>query len=227
MLDSRIISTTFKYLPLGLNCKIMNMFVRHSYNTNHYNEIYRERSNLTKFENIAFSKFFSYLHKSEPCILDIGCGAGKPYDIFLQQKNCQLTGVDCSKKQIERAQKNVPNAKYIVVDFMKYKASPKYDGIIMLYSLFHIKREYHEDILRKSYEMLDQGGKMLITVRREDSGNIKYRSNFCGQPMLWSHYSYKAFKRILRSVGFSFDVIGDEKSYGSSESHLWLLLEKR
>ncbi|MBO5462647.1 MAG: class I SAM-dependent methyltransferase [Clostridia bacterium] len=206
--------------------RIMTICVRHSYNTNDYNACYRKREYLTSFEEKCIAQFLSVINNPTPKILDVGCGSGKPYDQFLLSKNCQLVGVDISKKQIELARLNAPSAKYININFLRYNTSEKFDGVIMLYSLFHVSREYHRSFLEKIYSMLNDGGKVLLNVRKEDN-LLKFRHDFCGKSMFWSHYDYKTFKKILRETGFKFEFLGDEKNSGSSESHVWLLLHKK
>lgn len=214
-----------KVLPLSVLDVLMHKLVKRYYNTNKYNEVYR-CCDLTDFEKQAIDSYLSELPYN-PQILDIGCGAGYPFDSYLMSKTNNLTGIDISKKQIERARKNIPQASYVQCDFLKYESSCRYDGIVLFYSLFHINRKNHIDVLKRLYNMLDKSGRILMTVRKEDSGPIKYKENFCGQPMLWSYYGWKDFKIMLKKVGFKYYVLGDEKDSGSKESHLWIVLSKK
>ena len=204
----------------------MSLQVKKNYNENKYNEVYRLNREVTSFEAKVLLKFIYAIDKENPAILDLGCGTGKPYDEFLVNNYCCVTGVDFSKNHISWARLNVPNANYICSDIMKFKCIDVYDGAVMLYSLFHIHRDHHLLLLKKIYNSISDNGKVLLNVRREDSGNIKYRENFCGKPMYWSHYGYTEFKRIAEESGFKVHFLGDEKDYGSNESHIWLLLKK-
>ena len=214
------------YLPSYVLNGIMTACVRHSYNTNDYNNCYRKREFLTSFEEKSINHFLSKIDNKTPKILDVGCGSGKPYDQFLLSKNCQLIGIDISKKQIELAKHNAPSAKFININFLRYNTSERFNGVMMLYSLFHVNRDYHKKFLAKIYTILEEDGKVLLNIRKEDN-LLKFRSGFCGKSMFWSHYDYKTFKRILRDVGFKYEVLGDEKNNGSSGSHVWLLLHKK
>jgi len=204
----------------------MHIFVQKAYDFNSYNEIYRNGKSVTSFEKKILYKFLKSIDKNKPKVLDIGCGAGLPYDAFLVENNCILQGIDCSKKQVQHAKSNVPRANYVNSDFLKYSLVDSYDGVIMLYSLFHFHRAYHDEILNKIYNCLTENGKVLLNVRKENCGLLKFRRNFCGKPMLWSHYDYKTFKEIAQYAGFKCKYLGDEKDHGSAESHIWLILEK-
>lgn len=74
--------------------------------------------------------------------------------------------------------------------------------------------------------MLMPQGKVLLNIRKEGCGKPKYRKNFCGKPLCWSHYDRDTFLPVIHHIGFAYEIIGDEKLHGSSESHLWLILSK-
>lgn len=223
--NTAILSKVIEKAPPNIGGVIMKTIVAHYYNKNKYNEVYRNRITLSKFESMCVERFLSSL-KPKPFILDVGCGSGVPFGVNFISCGCSVDGIDISSKQIQRARKCMPQARCINSDFLKYSTEDKYDGISMLYSLFHIKREFHFDVLKKAYGLLNDDGAILMNIRREDSGNVKCKADFCGNPMFWSHYSYKEFRKVAKSIGFKVEVLGDEKTHGSSESHLWLILRK-
>lgn len=221
-----ISSSIINYIPSSILETVMQLVVTHCYNNNYYNEVYRHQASLTKFEQLAIDTYLKELSSDSPYIMDVGCGAGVPFDSYFIKHRCKIMGIDISKTQINKAINNIPTAKFVNKDFMKYQDETLYDGIILLYSLFHIQREYHPVVMQKIYNMLKPQGKVLINIRKEDCGKLKYRRNFCGKPMCWSHYDKDTFLSIIDHIGFSYEIIGDEKLYGSAESHLWLILGK-
>lgn len=225
-MPKNILSSIVNHAPSSLLNTLMHLIVTHCYNYNEYNQVYRCQQTLTKFEHLAINTYLKVLSSDRPCIMDIGCGTGIPFDSYFIGQGCKITGIDVSKAQINKAMINIPSGKFVNKDFMKYQDETLYDGIVLLYSLFHIQREYHPVVMQKIYNLLTPQGKVLLNIRKEDCGKLKYRKNFCGKPMCWSHYDYHTFLTIVNQVGFSYEIIGDEKSYGSSESHLWLILSK-
>lgn len=221
-----IISSIANYVPSSILGTVMQLIVTNCYNNNEYNEVYRYQKSLTKFEHLAIDTYLNALFSDNPCIMDVGCGAGVPFDSYFVNQGCKIIGIDVSKTQISKAIKNISSAKFINMDFMKYQDETLYDGVVLLYSLFHIQREYHPIVMQKIYNMLMPQGKVLLNIRKEDCGKLKYRKNFCGKPMCWSHYDRDTFLSIIHHIGFAYEIIGDEKLYGSSESHLWLILSK-
>lgn len=215
-----------KWLSTRMRGKMMSRLVRCAYNQNTYNNVYRHERTLTDFEGVVLKNYLAQLVPS-PSILDIGCGSGVPYGQYLVENQCKLTGIDISQAQIEKAKKNLPASTTLICgDFLSTRLEPYYDGIVMLYSLYHIHRDQHHAVLSKLYELLDDEGVILMNIRTEDAA-MKYKDHFCGKPMLWSHYAWPVFSEMLTMHGFVYDVIGDEKDHGSPESHLWIYITKQ
>ena len=211
---------------MSISTKKMGKIVKDSYENNYYHFAYRKYRKLTCFEREALEYFLAILNVRSPHILDLGCGTGVPYGQFLIKKKCIITGIDCSEKHLNMALSNIPQANLICADLLNCEFPSVFNGAIMLYSLFHVPRIFHMKVLKKIYRHLSKEGKILLNVREGDSDGVKYKEDFCGKPMCWSHYSYKAFKVMADSVGYKVETLGDEINFGSSESHIWLILKK-
>lgn len=203
----------------------MQDIVRRGYETGDYEGVYRCRQSLNDFE----AGFFEELHSSLPAqssVLDLGSGPGVPYDLYLAQQGFAVTGIELSRKHLERAKQNVPEAEYILGDFLKHPFTPKgYEGAIALYSLFHVPRDRHQELLAKIHTLLKPRGYLLITVGTEDAP-YKERESFCGAEMAWSFFDADTNMRMIVESGFAILKTGNEKDFGSAESHLWVLARK-
>lgn len=207
-----------------LSVKNFKCKVKNGYEKNEYLKEFRNRD-LLAFEKNIFEKAINLIPK-EAKILDLGCGNGYPYDYYFCNLNYDLTGIDFSKKHIDEAKKNNPTAKYLTEDIENFKFNTKYDLIIMLFSLLHLPRENHEKILRSIYNHLNDKGIMILTLRDEDVGNFKYKSDFCGNEMFWSYYDYNTYIQMLNKIGFKILYSENQNKYGIPESHNWLILQK-
>ncbi len=197
--------------------------VKEGYNKNQYNEKYRIGRIITEFEKQCIDIFLSKI-KSTPRVLDLGCGAALIYDQYMEKKGCQIVGVDFSEKQIEGAKKNC-NGTFYCENMLDFPITREYDGITLFYSLFHVNREYHKNFLSKIYKNTSDDCCILLNAREKDEG-IKQKIDFCNYPMYWSHYSYNVFVEMISAIGFKITILGNEKDYGSSESHVWMVLSK-
>lgn len=209
-----------------INITEMHTLVKNSYDSNDYNDVYRKKNSISEFEIGCLQLFLQNMRHLQPQVLDIGCGSGYPYDLFLVENKCCITGIDISQKQIKSAKQNIKSGQYICKDILEFQfPQEKFDGIIMLYSLFHIHRKYHQNLMKQIYFSMKKNGRLLINVRK-DTCDLKFKEDFCGKPMLWNNYSIEEFINITARIGFCSTVIGDEKNHGSNESHIWLLLTK-
>ncbi len=209
--------------------RILNFrkIIQRSYECKNYWQKYRKNRKIKDFEKRCIDVFYNKINKPNCNVLDMGCGTGEPYDAYLINKGCKLTGIDFSKFHINQAKCNFPDATFICQNFFSFNSNIKFDGIVLFYSFFHIHRSEHKKLLLKLYSLLSPNGAILMNVRKEDSGDIKYKDNFCGLPMCWSHYDYQTFSQLVISIGFTITLLGDEKDYGSNESHLWIIMQKK
>lgn len=200
--------------------------VRRSYEKNNYTSVFRNRF-VTYFEKSMFDKALSRLPK-QPKVLDLGCGNGYPYDAYLIDRGCVLTGIDFCHKHIAEAKINNPTATYICDNIKNYLRTEDvmFDCVTALYSILHIPRDEHESIFKSIYTRIKSGGYFLITLRNEDSGELKHKDNFCGSDMYWSYYDYAKYEKMLVNIGFEVIELEDEQKHGSKEQHNWVLLKK-
>lgn len=113
-------------------------------------------------------------------VLDIGCGSGSlVHDLYFRNPTFQLTGVDLSKEQIQRARhrvKNIPaNINFLIANA---EALPfpdeSFDFIVSVGMLKHIPNM--RKALEESTRVLKPGGKMFIIEADKDASEerIKY-----------------------------------------------------
>ena len=211
----------FTILPLRMQHSIMVNLVKKNYAVNDYNKRNRTNVVLDNVQEKILDTFVRNLNGTKT-VLDLGCGNGALYDIALDKRDCRITGLDISPRQLECARKLLPNHKFIQTDFMKYIPDKQFDGITAFYSIYNIPRKLHKRLLRRCYRWLTNKGCMLVNVRKEDIGEAKYWGNWCGAPLVFSYYSAEKFIEIARSVGFTVSQFQQTHN----DEYVWLLLSK-
>jgi ubiquinone/menaquinone biosynthesis C-methylase UbiE len=190
---------------------------------NGYDQIasdYYKHRDLNKFNDLL-EKFVSLLPNNSH-VLDAGCGAGIPTSKYLVNKGLNVTGIDISDKMLKMARENVPRAEFLKknikeLDFDK----DSFEGIISVFTLFHIPKEEHLMIFKGFYEILKSGGILLINAGINESEGV---SNFFGVPMFWSNYNPEKTLELVKLVGFSITFEGVLLRGG--EYQYWIFAKK-
>jgi len=175
-----------------------------------------------QFVNNRYLLNFNSRLKPGSLILDLGCGAGKPIDRFLVNRGHRVIGVDISRKQINLAKRNVPEAKYVVKDISSLKKEEyKVDAVISFYTILHIPRETHQELFYIINSFLPEGGLILVTMGSSEREGIE---DFYGVEMYWSHYGPEKNSEIIERAGF--EVILDEIDASRIDKHQVIIARK-
>ena len=189
-----------------------------------YNKVVeRYSSQRDKFKGNKYLEEFTKLLKPDSKVLDIGCGSGIPIDKYLISKDFKIIGIDISRKQIDLARKNNPQASYEVKDMSDLQYGEyNVDAAISFYSIFHIPREQHRELFKKINSFLPVGGSILVTMGAAEWEG--FEEDFHGTKMWWSHYGPKKNRKIIENVGF--EVILDEIDEKEGEKHQIIIAKK-
>lgn len=107
-------------------------------------------------------------------IVDLGCGDGIFANFLaLKSKNRNIFGVEISEERLKRADKGIPNTKFLVGDITKLNI-PKADTILLVHVLHHLlSYPAQEELLYVIKTKLKKGGQLLI-AEVEPSWSFKY-----------------------------------------------------
>lgn len=107
-------------------------------------------------------------------IVDLGCGDGIFANFLaLKSKKRKIFGVEISKERLARADKGIPNTKFLVGDVTKLNI-PKADTILLVHVLHHLlSYSAQEELLYAIKSKLKKGGQLLI-AEVKPSWSFKY-----------------------------------------------------
>ena len=135
-------------------------------------------------------------------VLDIGCGCGIPVARDLASAGHQVTGVDISDVQIERARRLVPAAIFIRADATELDFPPRsFDAVICLYALIHMPLDCQPNLLHDIARWLRPGGWLLATVGQDAWTGTEDKWLDGPATMWWSHADAATYRSWIGQAG--------------------------
>ncbi|MEQ4204714.1 class I SAM-dependent methyltransferase [Actinopolymorpha sp. B17G11] len=163
------------------------------------------------------------LFPTRPAALDLGCGAGVPCTALLAERG-DAVGVDISAAQLELARRNVPKARFIKSSMSTVTFAPaSFDLVTAFYSIPHVPRTQHADLLQRIAEWLRPGGHLLASLGHRDHDVIH---DMLGAPMVSSSYGAATNRRMLLDTGLT--LLTDEivTWHGGHVTYQWVIASK-
>lgn len=149
-------------------------------------------------------------------ILDLGCGCGIPASRELAERY-EVTGVDISPLQIERARRLVPRARFICADMAEVEFEPRsFDAAVAFFSLINLPLSEQSIVIERVARWLEPGGLLLAVVGKYAWTRIEpdFRG-VEGVPMYWSHADVATYRSWFTRAGFVIEEEGSEPRKGN------------
>jgi SAM-dependent methyltransferase len=135
-------------------------------------------------------------------VLDLGCGCGLPATRLLAGW-FDVIGVDFSEVQIRRAEKLVPEARFLCADISELAFPPKsYTAVVSFYAIIHLPLWEHPGLFQKIAAWLRPSGYFLATVGHTAwTGTEEAYLGVDGGKMCWSHADEATSVRWIEEAG--------------------------
>jgi cyclopropane fatty-acyl-phospholipid synthase-like methyltransferase len=161
-------------------------------------------------------------------VLELGCGSGVPVTKALAER-FNVTGVDISEAQVDRARVTVPTAHLIHADMTTVRfPGEAFDAVVALFSIIHVPRDEHAELLVRVRSWIKPGGYLLANMAsRDDPGTID--DDWLGTPMYSSGFDAATNEHLIQRAGFDIieaDIITHEED-GRPVPFLWVLARAR
>jgi 2-polyprenyl-3-methyl-5-hydroxy-6-metoxy-1,4-benzoquinol methylase len=138
----------------------------------------------------------------QAAVLDLGCGCGVPVARALARAGHQVTGVDISDVQVNRARILIPQATFLRADAMSLEfGEASFDAVICLYALIHLPLADQPVLLRRIATWLRPSGPLLATVGQDSwSGTTRGWLGGTAQ-MTWTHADAATYAKWITQAG--------------------------
>jgi cyclopropane fatty-acyl-phospholipid synthase-like methyltransferase len=161
-------------------------------------------------------------------VLELGCGAGVPVAKALVD-GYEVVGVDISTEQLSLAKLNAPTARFVRADMgsVDFRGGA-FDAVIALYSITHVPRVEHADLLTRIRGWITPRGYVLVTMGSgDDPGTVD--KDWLGAPMFFSSFDADTNRQLIDGAGFEIieaNVIVQHEE-GRRVAFLWVLAQAR
>ena len=155
--------------------------------------------------------------------LDLGCGCGIPVSRILAGEH-NLTGVDISPVQIQRARDLVPSGEFICADMTEVEfEAGKFDVIVAFFAIIHVPVAEHPALFQKIARWLKSGGLLMFSVGHQAWTGTE--PDWKGAEMYWSHADPETYREWLNTLGF--EIVWETFLPEGDGGHTVILAEKR
>lgn len=129
-------------------------------------------------------------------VLDIGSGTGKVARYL--SNRFEVLGIDNSPQMLSLARENVPDAKFLEMNFKKLNLDEDYaaDAILAFFSLIHVEKSIFERILDNILKHLKIGGFFIISMILGDFDDYQFLED---KKIHYTAYSEDELLSILES----------------------------
>ena len=186
-------------------------------------DLYLDRFGRSSVRTAKLAEFMAPL-PAAASILDLGCGAGIPAARDLVERGFNVTGIDASNGQIERARRNVPEANFILADMASVLFAPEtFNAISAFYSMTHLPRSEHAALIRQIAIWLRPGGRFLAIYGTEEE---ELSGDWLGTAMFFSHHSPEIAKQLTLDAGLRLERVEVLRQDNEEADFLWITAQK-
>ena len=156
-------------------------------------------------------------------VLDLGCGSGDPADIEIARLH-HVTGVDISNVQIGLARRNVPQGKFIHGDLGSLDfPDASFDAVVSFYTLEHLPRKRHGEILQRTHDWLRPGGLLLFSYEWGDRDDVV--DQWLDVQMFFSLFDPDTLRGLVEDTGFEIieEDVANQIEQNRDVPYLWIL----
>jgi MPBQ/MSBQ methyltransferase len=143
-------------------------------------------------ENLI-EKLLNFIPEKSGTILDVACGLGASTRHLLHYyKPSDVTGINISERQLERAKQNAPGCRFLYMDAVQLDfPDASFDNVLCMEAAFHFNTR--EQFLREALRVLKPGGRLVLSDILGRLTKVKDANRLEGPA---------AYQELLERVGF-------------------------
>jgi SAM-dependent methyltransferase len=133
-------------------------------------------------------------------VLELGCGGGTAETAYLAER-FDVTGLDLSSRQLERARERIPSARFVHGDLTALEVPDgSFDAVVSYYVFNHVPRELLAPTLERAHRALKEPGYLLTVFGTSELEG--WSGDFLGAPSFFSSFPPETNSQLVRDAGF-------------------------
>ena len=135
----------------------------------------------------------------------------------------EVTGIDISDVQIDRARSLVPEATLIRADMATWDtARASFDAVVSFYALIHLPLDDQRQLIPRLVRWLTTGGYLLAIVGHERWTGVQ---DYLSAPMFWDHADTATYLAWTQAAGL--DPLWHRYIPEGASGHSLILTQRR
>lgn len=180
------------------------------------------------WEESYIKKLLDFISKSEPFILDVGCGDGR-HCVLIEKSGGRFLGIDLSQAMVEVAKKYYPKGNFRKMDMRKLDFfDNSFDGIWASGSIYHVPKSDLGQVIEEFKRVLTIDGALAINFKLgKGEGMESDPKSYSGSPRYFAYYLEGEMRDIMGTFGFEVldSVNYPEEIFGDKIQQIWFRLK--
>jgi cyclopropane fatty-acyl-phospholipid synthase-like methyltransferase len=134
-------------------------------------------------------------------VLELGCGGGTRETRELAAR-FEVTGLDVSERQLERARARIADARFVHGDLTSCDFTEgSFEAIVSFFVFNHVPRELLANVLARCHTWLTDGGFLLAVFGASDIE--AWTGDWLGAPTFFSSFAPPLNTQLVQAAGFA------------------------
>ena len=188
---------------------------RQAYNkiADKYHELFKDEMQQKEYDRRLLDRFAGKL-KQDELICDAGCGPSGHIGGYLQEKGCNVMGIDISDRCIEIARAYNPLMKFERMDMADMTMPDRsLSAIISYYSIIDTPKDKIDILFHNFYKKLKPQGQLLVVVKEGNSEGFIEEVLGINTKIYYSLFSRQELENYFLNNGFKIRFLETRKPY--------------
>ncbi len=152
----------------------------------------------------SYDLFCQQIEVKNPSVLELGCGPGNITRYLLNKRpDLQILATDIAPNMIELAKRNVPQAKFKIMDVREMdQLTEKFDAIIAGFCLPYLSAEDVAYLIRSAKTLLHPGGTLYLSSIEGDYSKSAFQTGSTGHQTFVYYHSLADLTHQLHTNDF-------------------------